>query len=86
MVSLYSPPDHDLLKKTFGTLYVCQYQGDVALLVIPVKSILALAAMVPCFSLTPDGDVHTPENEWFAVEKLSLEADVGDDEDEEDDA
>ena len=84
MVSVYSPPDHNLLEKTFGTLYVCQYHGDTALLVIPVKSISALAAMIPCFSLTPDGEVLTPENEWFAMEKLSIEANVGDDEDEED--
>lgn len=85
MVSLYSLPDHDLLEKTFETLYVCQYQGDTALLVIPVKSIVALVAMIPCFSLTADGEVNIPENEWFVLEKLSLEADVGADEDEEDD-
>ena len=85
MVSIYSQPDHDLLKKTFYTIYQCRYEGDTALLVIPVKCISSFVAMVPRFCLTPDGEVHTPKNEWFLVQKFSLDADIKDEEDNEDD-
>ena len=85
MLSVYSEPDQELLEKTFETLYVCHYQGDAALKIIHATSIVALVATVPCFSVTPDGEVHEPDNKWFLLEKLSLEANLGENEDDEED-
>ena len=66
MVSLYSPPNPDLLKATFNTLRSCT-AGD-SVKVIEVKHIRAIIAMVP----------HQPfgtelEQCYFVVEKSGLE-------------
>ena len=47
LVSLYSPPNKFLLKRSHGTLIVCRYQDEAVLVVVNVKSILSVVAMVP---------------------------------------
>jgi hypothetical protein len=74
MVSVYSPPDQNLLKKSFQTVYICTYEGETSLQVIEVvNTIESLVAMVPNFRVQPDGEIVEPENEFFLVERPSLE-------------
>lgn len=47
LVSIYSPPDQELLKASSFTLWSCTYRGDAALSVVDVKAITAVIAMVP---------------------------------------
>jgi hypothetical protein len=47
MISEYGPPDHELLEASYHTLWVAEYQGDAALRVVPVSSILSVVAMPP---------------------------------------
>jgi hypothetical protein len=73
LVSIYSPPDTDLLAESYGTLYTCKYQGDNCLEVILAKDILSVVAMVPLPS-----DPESPEDieegsQYFLVEKPGLE-------------
>jgi hypothetical protein len=64
LVSDYSPPDLDLLRKSYHTLWTCRYQGAQALRVIGVKNICSVIAMVP-FPFN--------EGEYFVGEKIGLE-------------
>jgi hypothetical protein len=73
LVSLYSRPDPTLLDLSFNTLWSCQYQGDMALQFIDVKTIQAVVSMVP----------HTPviqglpaQERFFLVEKPGLDVAV----------
>ncbi len=65
LVSLYSAPDADLLKKSKGALAVCNYKGSASLKVIPSSTVMSVVGMVPF----PAGDDH----DFFLVEKLGLE-------------
>jgi hypothetical protein len=47
VISLYSRPDPELLRLSSNTLWSCRHQGDAALVVVDVKSILAVVAVVP---------------------------------------
>ena len=77
IVSLYSPPNDYILQLSHTTLVVCRYQGEEALIVIDVKSILSVVAMVPFdFLIDNCGD------QYFMIEKVGLdvvEADVRED-------
>ena len=68
LVSLYSPPNEYLLQKSFGTLAVCEYQGEEALVVVEAKLILSVVAMVP-FGFVLDG--HS--NQYFMIEQTGLD-------------
>jgi hypothetical protein len=66
LVSLYSPPDQDLLEASSQALWACQYLGDESLCVINVKTIISVVAIVPLpHSGQPKG--------MFVVEKLGLD-------------
>lgn len=65
LISLYSPPDEDLLRLSCNALVVCGYLGDDALMVVNVGSILSVIAMVPF----PGGD----GNRFFLIEKIGLD-------------
>ncbi|SJL09586.1 uncharacterized protein ARMOST_12966 [Armillaria ostoyae] len=73
LVSIYSPPNMSLLAESFQTVYTCDYQGDADLRAIFVTDIAAVVAMVPFFTVTNEGDIITPENKYFLVEKPGLE-------------
>jgi hypothetical protein len=73
LVSLYSNLDLTLLSLSVNTLWSCQYQGDMALRFIDVKTIQAVVSMVP----------HTPviqglpaQERFFLVEKPGLDVAV----------
>ena len=68
LISLYGPPDADMLEDSYRTLWACTYNGDNILEVIPVSAIISVTSMQP---LPPKaGD---PENLWFVVEKSGLD-------------
>jgi hypothetical protein len=67
-VSLYSPSDNYILDKTYGTLCVCGHQGEDAIAVIDVKSIVSVIAMVPFPFL-----VGGRNNQYFMVEQIGLD-------------
>jgi hypothetical protein len=58
---MYSPPDLALLEASYHTLWSCSYQGDTALRVIDVKTIVSVVAMVPLSA-----------GRYFVVEKPGL--------------
>jgi hypothetical protein len=69
LVSLFSKPDPMLLKLSFQALWSCQYQGDLALQFIYVKTIQAIVSMVPH---TPEIQGRPAEGRFFLVEKPGL--------------
>ena len=66
LVSMYSHPDPLLLHLSVNTLWSCEYQGDVALRFINVKTIQSVVAMVPH---TPVIEGQDPGERFFLVEK-----------------
>ncbi|KAK1234064.1 hypothetical protein PQX77_002739 [Marasmius sp. AFHP31] len=74
MVSVFSEPDQDLLKRSHGTVHLCNYEGHAAMMVIGVKEIKALVAMVPDFQISEEDEmVFAPDNRYFLVEKPSIQ-------------
>ena len=67
-MSLYTPPNEHLLRLTNDTLVVCRYRGEMALMVIDIKSSLSVVAMVP-FPFLLDGQ----GNQYFMVEMFGLD-------------
>lgn len=89
MLSIFSDPDQELLRKSSQTVYECHYRGQEVLQVVEFNSILSVVGMVPCFQVMPDGVIVVPENLYFLVEQPSLEVArffglIGDEEDDED--
>jgi hypothetical protein len=68
LVSLYGPPDADLLEDSYHTLWACAYLGNESLIVIKAESIISVVSMQPLPSL--EGE---EENRWFVVEKSGLD-------------
>ena len=68
LVSLYGPPDPDLLSDSPNCLWACTYSGMDNLLVIAAKSILSVVSMQPLPKV--DGD---PDGLFFVVEKSGLD-------------
>jgi hypothetical protein len=65
---MYGPPDRDIVEDSYHTLFACPYQGDSALQVILVSSIVSVISMQPFPQLPGDA-----ENLWFVVEKSGLD-------------
>lgn len=68
LVSIFSPPDHNLLELSSHAAYICHRGGIDTLAVLDVKSITAVVAMIPDFQVTADGDIITPDNRFSLVE------------------
>jgi hypothetical protein len=68
LVSLYGPPDPDLLSDSFNCLWVCTYSGTDNLSVVPVTLILSVVSMQALPKV--DGD---PDGLFFVVEKSGLD-------------
>jgi hypothetical protein len=47
LVSLYSEPHDDLFRISYGTLWSCEYRGDLALRFINIRIIESVVAMIP---------------------------------------
>lgn len=65
LISVYDPPDADLLQESSHALWVTKYRGNMALKVIDIKTIKTCVAMVP---FTKPADGH-----FFVCEKMGLE-------------
>ncbi|KAF8151584.1 hypothetical protein B0H34DRAFT_664807 [Crassisporium funariophilum] len=65
LVSVYDPPDPDLLRDSSHALWVSLYRGNESLKVINITLISTCVAMVP-FAKPPDG-------RFFVCEKMGLE-------------
>lgn len=68
VISVYGPPNEEMLRESSHTLYACKYQGDTNLRCVPVSTILSVVSMQPLPRLPGD-----PENLWFVVEKSGQE-------------
>ncbi|KAF8871855.1 hypothetical protein BD779DRAFT_1613874 [Infundibulicybe gibba] len=66
LVSLYSPPDMELLHQSHDTVWACRYQGMGSLHIIDVQSILSVVGMIPM-------PHHPVPNTRFVAEKLGLD-------------
>jgi hypothetical protein len=81
LISLYDPPDPDLLRDSSNALWVAHYRGDDNLKVIDIKSIATCVAMIP-FTKPPDGRFFVCEKMGLEVGNLSglieVEGDIGD--------
>jgi hypothetical protein len=73
LVSLYSNPDLTLISLSANTLWSCQYQGDMALQFINIKTIQAVVSMVPH---TPVIQGRPADECFFLVEKPGLDVAV----------
>ncbi|EMD33184.1 hypothetical protein CERSUDRAFT_68233 [Gelatoporia subvermispora B] len=74
LVSLYSPPDADLLQRSHNTVYSCEYQGQDSLIVINARDIHSVVAIVPeaVTALAHSGNPNA-RSRFFVAEKLGLE-------------
>lgn len=68
VVSVYGPPNAEMLQESSHTLHACEYQGYDNLQCVSVSSIISVVSMQPLPRLPGD-----PENLWFVVEKSGLE-------------
>ena len=84
MIKDYGPPDDDLLRKTFHTLWSCRREDSYRL--INATDILAVVAVVP--HPREDRQIGSYDGQVYIVEKLGLdvmeilERPAGDDDDE----
>jgi len=72
LVSMFSPPDQDILELSHHAAYICRHGGPDALTVVDVKTINAVVAMVPDYQVTVEGNIITPQNVFSLVESPFL--------------
>jgi hypothetical protein len=68
LVSVFSPPDQEILELSSHAAYICHHGGTEALVVVEVKAITAVVSMVPDYQVTSDGDIIIPENRYSLME------------------
>jgi hypothetical protein len=68
LLSIYGPPNQEMLEESSYTLHACEYRGDEGLRCLPVTEIVSIVSMQPLPRLPED-----PENLWFVVEKSGLD-------------
>jgi hypothetical protein len=68
LVSVFSPPDQEILELSNHAAYICQRGGTDTLTVVEAKAISAVMSMVPDYQVTADGDIIIPENTFSMVE------------------
>jgi hypothetical protein len=67
-VSVFSPPDQEILEVSSNAAYICQHGGTDAFTVVDVKAITAVVLMVPDYQVTVDGNIIIPENRSSLME------------------
>ena len=72
LISLYSAPDHDLLKISSDTLLVCWYHGDDALILVEAQAIKSVVAMVPFMEKPEGSELRCHNGRFFVVKKPGL--------------
>lgn len=84
MLSVYSPPNADLLKLSAYTLYSCRPGGDHGIRVIDVKNIDSVVAVLPhpassiCAHPELEGCVYIAEKPGLDVARMAgFEEDMG---------
>ena len=65
LISVYDPPNSELLDQSSGALWLERYRGDETLKVINIKLILTCVGMIPF--------VEPPDDRFFVCEKMGLE-------------
>ncbi|KAL1937343.1 hypothetical protein VTO73DRAFT_13804 [Trametes versicolor] len=77
MLSVFSAPDADLYRETFGVLWACNYAGDTSRVVVDAKDIVSVVAMVPLPCTPAEADepdaAQKYEERYFLVEKPGLD-------------
>jgi len=68
VVSVYGPPNMDLLVQSSHVLWAAAYTGDTNLHVVNTRDIISVVSMQP-LPRKPDD----PEDWWFVVEKSGLD-------------
>jgi hypothetical protein len=68
VLSLYGPPNEEMLSESSHTLHACEYRGQDNIHCLPVSVIISVVSMQPLPRRPED-----PENLWFVVEKSGLE-------------
>ena len=68
LVSMFSPPDQEILELSSRATYICHHGGTEALMVVDVKAITAVVFMVPDYQVTAEGEIIIPENRFSLVE------------------
>jgi hypothetical protein len=68
LVSVYGPPDQQMLDDSFHTLWACHYLGSANLKIIKLEEIISVVSMQPFPQNQGD-----PDNLWFVVEKSGLD-------------
>lgn len=69
LVSVYGPPNEDMLRDSFQTLWACHYSGNNGLRIVQLSEIISVVSMQPL----PRHDENDPINLWFVVEKPGLD-------------
>jgi len=64
VLSLYGPPNQEMLNESSHTLWVSEYRGQGYLRCLPVTAIISVVSIQPLPHRPED-----PENLWFVVEK-----------------
>lgn len=72
LVSVFSPPDQELLESSHRAAYICHRGGIETLTVVDVKAITAVVSMVPDYQVTTEGDIVIPEDRFSLVEQPFL--------------
>jgi hypothetical protein len=70
LVSVFSPPDQEILELSNHAAYICHRGGTDTLTVVEAKAISAVVSMVPDYQVTADGDIIIPENTFSMMEAL----------------
>ena len=74
MLSLYTPPNEELSRKSFGVVLSCMYQGQNNLLVVDAKCIRSVVALVPFPDTSPCHTSNPPQNgPFYVVEKMGMD-------------
>lgn len=77
MVSLYGPPNQNLLNQSYQAVYSCAYRGQENLTVVDVKLIESVVAVIPhelSINQISDPNMRSQvQGKVFVVEKLGLD-------------
>ena len=68
LVSMFSPPNQELLDLSHCAVYICHSGGIDGLTVMDVKAITAVVSMVPDFQVTAEGKIIISDNRFLLVE------------------
>ena len=68
LISVFSPPDQEILEMSNHAAYICHHGGADALVVVDVKAITSVVSMVPDYQVTTNREIITPENRFSLME------------------